>query len=93
MDDDDVIGDDEADGSRNENGESWLAEQARLRRGGACGRHLDVNGQIIALQRRGDVFQQGAQRQAGRGPQHRLFRIGQAGDDGAAAFRLLSAHL
>jgi hypothetical protein len=30
MDDDDVIGDDEADGSRNENGESWLAEQARL---------------------------------------------------------------
>jgi hypothetical protein len=30
MDNDDVLMSNEADGSRDENGESWLAEQARL---------------------------------------------------------------
>ena len=39
---------------------------------------------------RGHIVQEGAQRQAGGGAQHRLFRIGQAGDDGAAAFGLFA---
>src|SRR4051812_42123896 len=49
-----------------------------LRLGRPGRRHLDIDGQIIALKRGGNIFQQGPQRQAGGGTQHRLFRIGQA---------------